>query len=108
LIHAEQGVKTYRELVKANQAFLSGLVRSNSVLGSVLCKLGNIEAAKKSFREGLTMLLPVLEANYQAHRPLADALAQDYFATLQRLGQEPDPDLMAANAAAFADAEAHL
>ena len=59
-----------------------------------------------SFREGLAVLLPALLAYPQAHRPLADALAQVYFATLQRLGQEPDPDLMAAYAAAFADGEA--
>jgi len=102
----EEAVGIYRELSESNRAFLPDLASSLGVLGVVRRQGGNLQAASESFREGLAVLLPALVAYPQAHRPLADALAQDYFATLQRLGQEPDPDLMAACAAAFADAEA--
>jgi tetratricopeptide (TPR) repeat protein len=104
----EEAVGIRRELLESNRAFLPDLASSLGVLGVVRRQAENLQAASESFREGLAVLLPALVAYPQAHRPLAEALAQEYFATLQRLGQEPDPDLMAAYAAAFADAEAHL
>ena len=61
------------------------------------------QAARDSVREGLAMLLPLLQAYRDAFLPLAQNLAGDYFETLRQLGQEPDPELMAAYAAMFAD-----
>jgi hypothetical protein len=49
------------------------------------------------------VLLPVLQVYRDAFLPLARGLAGDYFETLRQLGVEPDPELMAAYAAVFAD-----
>jgi hypothetical protein len=99
----EEAVEIYRELSESNAAFVPDLATSLGALGSLLIQSDDLQAASEQFREGLAVLLPVLLANPEALRPLADRLAQLYFATLRELGQEPDPDLMAAYAAAFAD-----
>ena len=99
----EEAVEIYRELSESNAAFVPDLATSLGALGSLLIQADDLQAASLQFREGLAVLLPVLLANPEALRPLADRLAQLYFATLRELGQEPDPDLMAAYAAAFAD-----
>jgi hypothetical protein len=64
---------------------------------------GEHQAAKESLRESLALLLPLLQAYRDAFLPLAQKHADDYFETLRQLGQETDPELMAAYAAAFAD-----
>ena len=64
---------------------------------------GELQAARDSFREGLAVLLPLLQVYRDAFLPLAQVLADEYFEALGQLGQEPDPELMAAYAAAFAD-----
>jgi hypothetical protein len=99
----EEVVGIDRERAKSNPAFVPDLATSLGVLGSVRIQENDLQAASEHFREGLAVLLPALLANPQALRPLADRLAQLYFATLQELGQDPDSDLMAAYAAAFAD-----
>lgn len=100
---AEVTVGIDREQAKSNPAFVPDLANSLGVLGSVRIQENDLQAASEHFREGLAVLLPALLANPQALRPLADRLAELYFATLQELGQDPDSELMAAYAAAFAD-----
>ena len=93
----------YRELSQSNPAFLPDLSTSLGAYGSVQGQAGELQAARESFQEGLAVLLPVLQVYRDAFLPLAQDLAADYFETLRHLGQEPDPELMAAYAAAFAD-----
>jgi hypothetical protein len=92
----EEEVVIYPELSKSNAAFVPDLATSLGTLGSLLIQENDLQDASEQFREGLAVLLPVLLANPEALRPLADRLSQLYFATLRELGQEPDPDLMAA------------
>ena len=100
---AEKAVEIYRELSQSNPAFLPKLANSLDAYGLVQRQAREPSAATESFREGLAVLLPLLQAYRDAFLPLAQKLAGDYFDTLRQLGQEPDPELMAAYAAAFAD-----
>jgi len=100
---AEAAVGIYRELSQSNPAFLPKLANSLDAYGLVQRQAGEPSAATESFREGLAVLLPLLQAYRDAFLPLAQKLAGDYFDTLRQLGQEPDSELMAAYAAAFAD-----
>jgi hypothetical protein len=97
------GIYRLRELSQSNPAFLSKLANSLGAYGSVQRQAGELPAARESFREGLAVLLPLLQINRDSFFPLAQNLAGVYFETLRQLGQEPDPELMAAHAAAFAD-----
>ena len=99
----EEAVGIYRELSQSNPAFLPNLATSLGAYGSVQRQAGELQAARESFQEGLAVLLPVLQVYRDAFLPLAQDLAGVYFETLRHLGQEPDPELMAAYAAAFAD-----
>ena len=99
----EEAVRIQRELSQSNPAFLPDLATSLGAYGSVQCQAGELQAARESFQEGLAVLLPVLQVYRDAFLPLARGLAGDYFETLRQLGQEPDPELMAAYAAVFAD-----
>jgi tetratricopeptide (TPR) repeat protein len=100
---AEEAVGIYRELSKSNPAFLPNLATSLGSYGSVQRQAGEPSAARDSVREGLAMLLPLLQVYRDAFHPLAQDLAGEYFDTLGQLGQEQDPELMAAYAAVFAD-----
>ena len=93
----------YRELSQSNPAFLPDLANSLGAYGSVQGQAGELQAARESFQEGLAVLLPVLQVYRDAFLPLAQDLTGVYFETLRQLGQEPDPELMAAYAAVFAD-----
>ena len=99
----EEAVGIHRVLSQSNPAFLPKLANSLDAYGLVQRQAGEPSAATESFREGLAVLLPLLQAYRDAFLPLAQKLAGDYFDTLRQLGQEPDPELMAAYAAAFAD-----
>ena len=99
----EEAVGIFRELSQSNPAFLPELATSLGSYGSVQRQAKEPSAATESFREGLAVLLPLLQVYRDAFLPLAQKLAGDYFDTLRQLGQEPDPELMAAYAAAFAD-----
>jgi len=103
LLPTEEAVGIYRELSQSNPAFLPDLANSLGAYGSVQRQAGELQAARESFQEGLAVLLPVLQVYRDAFLPLARGLAGDYFETLRQLGQEPDPELMAAYAAMFAD-----
>ncbi len=99
----EEAVRNYRELSQSNPAFLPDLATSLGAFGAVQRQAGELQAARESYQEGLAVLLPVLQVYRDAFLPLARRLAGDYFVTLRQLGQEPDPELMAAYAAVFAD-----
>jgi tetratricopeptide (TPR) repeat protein len=99
----EEAVGIYRELSQSNPAFLPDLATSLGAYGSVQRQAGELQAARESFQEGLAVLLPLLQVYRDAFLPLAKNLAGVYFETLRQLGQEPDPELMAAYAAAFAN-----
>ena len=99
----EEAVGIYRELSQSNPAFLPDLANSLGAYGSVQGQAGELQAARESFQEGLAVLLPVLQVYRDAFLPLAQDLTGVYFETLRQLGQEPDPELMAAYAAVFAD-----
>jgi hypothetical protein len=94
-------VEIYGELSESNPAFLPNLATSLGAFGSAQREAGDGQAACESFRKALASLLPVLKVYPAAFLPLAQNLAQDYFTMLRQLGQQPDPDLMAAYAAAF-------
>ena len=93
----------YRELSQSNPAFLPDLATSLGAYGSVQRQAGELQAARESFQESLAVLLPLLQVYRDAFLPLAQNLAGVYFETLRQLRQEPDPELMAAYAAVFAD-----
>jgi tetratricopeptide (TPR) repeat protein len=99
----EEAVRIRRELSQSNPAFLPDLATSLGAYGMVQRQAGEPSAARDSFREGLAVLLPLLQCYRDAFLPLAQNLAGNYFETLRQLGQEPDPELMAAYAAMFAD-----
>jgi tetratricopeptide (TPR) repeat protein len=99
----EEAVRIRRELSQSNPAFLPDLATSLGAYGLVQRQAGELQAARESFQEGLAVLLPVLQVYRDAFLPLAQGLAGDYFETLRQLGVEPDPELMAAYAAVFAD-----
>jgi tetratricopeptide (TPR) repeat protein len=103
LLPTEEAVGIRRELSQSNPAFLPDLATSLGAYGSVQRQAGELQAARESFQEGLAVLLPVLQVYRDAFLPLAQDLAGDYFETLRQLGVEPDPELMAAYAAMFAD-----
>ena len=92
----EEAVEIYRELSESNGAFLPDLARSFGALGSIQIDAGDIKAACQSFQDGLVVLRPAFTALPQAFLPLAQALIQGYGSCLQTLGQEADPELMAA------------
>ncbi len=100
---SQEAVGIYRELSQSNPAFLPDLANSLGAYGMVQRQAEEHQAARDSFREGLAVLLPLLQVYRDAFLPLAQKLAGDYFETLRQLGQEPDPELMAAYAAMFAD-----
>ncbi|MFM9099886.1 MAG: AAA family ATPase, partial [Cyanobium sp.] len=97
----EEAVEMYRELSASNRAFLPDLALSLGALGSHWLKAGDLQAACQSFQEGLVVLRPAFTAMPQAFLPLAQALFQGYSDCLNALGQEADPELMAAYAAVF-------
>jgi tetratricopeptide (TPR) repeat protein len=103
LKQTEEAVSLYRKLSQTNPAFLPKLANSLGAYGRVQRQAGEHQAAKESLRESLALLLPLLQTYRDAFLPLAQKHADDYFETLRQLGQEPDPELMAAYAAAFAD-----
>jgi tetratricopeptide (TPR) repeat protein len=103
LLPTEEAAGIYRELSQSNPAFLPDLATSLGAYGSVQRQAGELQAARESFQGGLAVLLPVLQVYRDAFLPLARGLAGDYFETLRQLGVEPDPELMAAYAAVFAD-----
>ena len=103
LLPTEEAVGIYRELSQSNPAFLPDLATSLGNYGMSQRQAEEHLAARESFREGLAVLLPVLQVNRTAFLPLSQKLAGDYVETLRQLGQEPDPELMAAYAAVFAD-----
>jgi tetratricopeptide (TPR) repeat protein len=100
---SEEAVGIYRELSQSNPAFLPDLATSLGAYGSVQRQAGELQAARESFQESLAVLLPLLQVYRDAFLPLAQDLAGVYFETLRQLRQEPDPELMAAYAAVFAD-----
>ncbi len=61
---------------------------------------------RESYQVGLAVLLSAILVDTQAHRPLADALAQNDCLLFQSQGKDPGLDLMASYAAAFADGKA--
>ncbi|MFM7455682.1 MAG: hypothetical protein ACKO2W_03715 [Vulcanococcus sp.] len=97
----EEAVKIRRELSASNRAFLPDLAGSLGALGSHRLQAGDIQAACQSFQEGLVVLRPAFTAMPQAFLPLAQALLHDYGSCLNTLGQEPDPELMAAFGSAW-------
>jgi len=99
----EEAVGIYRELSQSNPAFLPNLATSLGAYGSVQRQAGELQAARESFQESLAVLLPLFQVYRDAFLPLAQDLAGVYFETLRQLRQEPDPELMAAYAAVFAD-----
>jgi tetratricopeptide (TPR) repeat protein len=103
LLPTEEAVGIYRELSQSNSALLPDLATSLGNYGLVQRQAGELQAARESFQEGLAVLLPVLQVYRDAFLHLAQGLAGDYFETLRQLGVEPDPELMAAYAATFAD-----
>jgi tetratricopeptide (TPR) repeat protein len=99
----EEALRIRRKLSQSNPAFLSDLANSLGAYGIVQRKAEEYQAARDSFREGLAVLLPLLQDYRDALLPLAQTLAGDYLETLRQLGQEQDTELMAAYAAVFAD-----
>ncbi len=99
----EEAVRIRRELSQSNPAFLPDLATSLSNYGMAQRQAEEHLAARESFREGLAVLLPVLQDYRTAFLPLAQKLAGDYVETLRELGQEPDSELMADYVAMFAD-----
>ena len=95
LVATEEAVEIRRQLAKKNpDAFLPDLAMSLGAHGSVLRGMERHKEAAESFEEGLKLLRPLLQKTPAAFSMLGTGLLQDYVASAQAAGVEPDEGLV--------------
>ncbi|MFN0095815.1 MAG: tetratricopeptide repeat protein [Dehalococcoidia bacterium] len=102
LVTAKEAVEKHRGLAAGNpQAFTPALGMSLGALGQILTAAGQHKDAQAAFREGVERLSPAFLAFPLGHAALTEALASEYRAACEALGQTPDEALLAPIAAAL-------
>ena len=95
LASIEEAVRIRRDLAAARpDAFRPNLARSLAVLGRRHAEFDSFEAALLSVSEALVLLLPFFRALPAAFSGLARAMSSDYIVYIERLGREPDIEIV--------------
>jgi tetratricopeptide (TPR) repeat protein len=96
LAAAQEAVDIRRGLAKTRpDAFLPDLALSLGAHGSILRDIDRLQDAGVSFEEGVRTLQPLFLKLPAAHAKLMAQLVSVYIATLEKIGEKPDMDLLA-------------
>jgi len=102
LASIQEAVRIYGELAQSNPAaFLPNLATSIGVLGDRLAESERLPEARDAAAESLRFLAPFFTRYPGVHDGLAKATCNDYLTRSQRLGLEPEADILAPYARLF-------
>ena len=108
LASIQEAVLIRRQLAQSNPAaFLPDLARSLFVLGNRLDESERLPEARNAAAESLRLLAPFFSRYPGAHDGLAGATCNDYTTRTQRLGLEPEADILAPYARLFQKGESN-
>ncbi len=103
-----EAVRIRRALAEANpDAFLPNLAMSLSVLGDCLDGVGKLAEGRDAAAESLRVLAPLFSRYPGVFDGLARATVRDYVLRSQRLGLEPDSEILIPYMRLFEEGESH-